>query len=99
MSHDPNQLVIIRFLLVCLAAVALVVSANPKAPLATLSVLFFVPSMIAVVFALLRGEAFNGETLNHWDQALAYFALSVLIQAFVDPESVRRLSQPAGGPG
>lgn len=97
--QDPNQAVIVRFLLVCFAAVALVVSANPKAPFATLSALLFVPSLVAVAFALLRGEVFNGETLNNWDQALAYFALSVLVQALADPERVRQLSQPPAGPG
>ncbi len=80
---DPTSAQALRRFAVALPAIAVwawIVA--PLNPLPVLATLMLVASVTDALLAVLRGQAFNGPSLNCWDGSAAFFAAHCLARAF-----------------
>lgn len=88
---DPNRQVMTRFALRLAVALAFVVFLAPELRMLAFSSFMVIASLITGLIGLIRQEPFNGPTLNHWDEALAFLAMANLAGAFTDPQTLESL--------
>ncbi len=81
----------VRFAMRIAVAVVIVLFLAPEFRALFFSSFMVIAALVTGTLGLIRQERFNGPTLNHWDEALAFLALANLAGAFAGPEAVDSL--------
>ena len=98
-SMDPNRQVIERFVFRLALATFFVYLLAADYRLVFFTTFMLIAAIVTAAIALVQREAFNGPTLNHWDEMLAFLALSFLFGAFAGPQAEQLLLEMDGMAG
>lgn len=81
-------------------AVGLFISLTVPAPARPpfLAGLFMLPALIAVVFAITRGQGLQIGRLTHWDEAAVFFLFSIFFDALSDAAARQLLREATVAP-